>query len=458
MMNDTTAKTPLSTQLLWSSGSIASGAIFNAMALFALYFMTSVLGISAGLAGTLLLVTKLYDAVTDPIMGSISDRTIHRWGPRRPYVLYGAIAMGLSFALFFNLPSLDGAMLLIATVVALLLYSTCYTVFAVPYLAMPPSVAPTYDARAQLMSFRVAFLIVGVLIGSVGGPKIVEFGGDGADGFALLGICIGALATVAGLVAFFGTTNVTETIETQEGPSGGLLRGAHAAMGNVVAVFANAPFRLLTIVKLLQLAVLAVALACTPYFFSLVLERSTGDIGKYLSVFSLTGLVSLIFWRFAIARFGKRNIYIFSIAGYGVGMLSWLLWQPGEAEVFFYLRAAIIGCLSNGTLLCALSLLPDTMEYDQLASGENRGGVMSGVFTTVEKLAGAVGPFIVGIALQASGLIPGAAPEAQPDSAVNAVHLSFALVPAILCFAAIPVLWRYRLGASELVAMREASR
>lgn len=427
------------------------------MAIFALFYMTSALGISPGLAGTLLLATKLYDAVTDPLMGSISDRTQHRLGPRRPYVLIGSITMGLSFAAFFNLPELSGNTLVVVTTLALLLYSTCYTIFAVPYLAMPPTVAPSYDARAQLMTFRVAFLIIGVFVGAVGGPKLVELGGSGASGFGLLGIVIGAIATLAGLGAFFGTRGVQEPID-QVDASQPFTAGAKAAFKNVAAVFRNAPFRLLTLVKLLQLAVLAVALASTPYFFSLVLGRSPGDIALYLMTFSLTGLASLVGWRFAIAKYGKRNIYIISIAIYAVGMASWFLWQPGEPEMFFYMRAAIIGIVSNGTLLCALSLLPDTMEYDQLASGQNRSGVMSGVFTTVEKIAGAFGPFIVGIALEFSGLIAGASPQAQPDSAVLAVHISFSLVPAVLCLAAIPVLWRYKLGPDELQAMRESNR
>ncbi len=443
----------LRVQLLWSSGSIASGAVFNAMAIFALYFMNNVLGIAAGLAGTLLFATKLYDAVTDPIMGSISDRTRHRWGPRRPYVLIGSVAMGLSFALFFSLPQLPGLAMLAAVVLALIVYSTSYTIFAVPYLAMPPTVASTYDSRAQLMTFRVMFLIFGVLIGSVGGPKIVELAGGDAAGYRALGVAIGALATLAGLAAFFGTSGVAERIEDR--PRVGFWRGSLVALGNMVSVFRHAPFRLLTIVKLLQLAVLAVALACTPYFFSLVLERSTGDIAYYLFTFSLTGLVSLVFWRFAIARWGKRNIYVISIAGYGLGMASWFLWQPGEPDLYFYLRAAVIGVLSNGTLLCALSMLPDTMEYDQLASGENRSGVMSGVFTTVEKISGATGPLIVGIALQIAGLIPGAESSAQPESAVQMVHAIFSLAPAILCFAAIPFLLRYRLDERDLQVMRE---
>ncbi|MEM8983351.1 MAG: MFS transporter [Pseudomonadota bacterium] len=446
----------LGTQVLWSAGSIASGAVFNAMALFALFFMTSVLGISPALAGTLLLVTKLYDAVTDPVMGAISDRTQHRWGPRRPWILLGSVLLGASFALFFALPAVDGVAQIVFVVVALLVYSTAYTVYTVPYLAMPPTVAPTYDSRAQLMSYRVAFLIFGVLLGSVGGPKVVEWAGGDVAGYRALGVAIGGLATACGLLAFWGTRGVSEAI-TRAASSQGFSHAVRSGLANVIHVFANAPFRQLTIVKLLQLAVLAVVLACTPYFFSLVLNRATGEISYYLATFSLSGLLSLVAWRFVIARYGKRNTYIVSIAGYGLGMASWFLWQPGEPDVFFYLRAALIGILSNGTLLCALSLLPDTMEYDQLASGENRSGVMSGVFTTVEKVSSALGPFIVGIALQAAGLVAGADASAQPDSAVRAVHGIFSLVPAVLCFAAIPVLLAYRLDEQALVRMRASA-
>ena len=137
--------------------------------------------------------------------------------------------------------------------------------------------------------------------------------------------------------------------------------------------------------KLLQLAVLALVLTCTPYFFKYVLERSTTDISLYLGVFSVAGLLSVPFWRWVIGRYGKRDTYMLSIVLYGAGMASWFVWQAGEPEFWFYARATVLGVLSNGTLLCALSLLPDTMEYDKLKSGESREGIMSGAFTTIEK-------------------------------------------------------------------------
>lgn len=440
-------------ELLWATGSLATGSVYNAMALFSLFYMTQILGIGPGIAGTLLLITKIYDAVTDPIMGALSDRTSHRWGPRRPYLLLGAILLGLSFAAFFNAPELSGTTLVGLTVVLLLLQSTGYTVFAVPYLAMAPDIAQEYDARTRLMSIRVIFLILGVMLGSVLGPIIVDLGDTPRLGYAALGSALGALVVICGLAAFFGTRGVTSVELSTD--RGSILAGS---LRDAIAVFSFQPFRLLTIIKLLQLAVLALMLACFPYFFQFVLQRPPADIGKYLLFFSVSGLISIPAWRLMIGRFGKRNVYMTSLVGYAVGLLSWWLWQPGEPEFLFYLRAIILGILSNGTLLCALSLLPDTMEYDRLKSRTNREGVMSGVFTTVEKISGALGPFVIGILLQSMGLIAGVeSAQEQPASAITAIHLGVSVVPALFCLACLPFLYRYRLDRVTLTRMRDSA-
>lgn len=440
-------------ELLWATGSLATGAVYNAMALFSLFYMTQILGIKPGVAGTLLLVTKAYDALTDPIMGALSDRTSHRWGPRRPYLLLGSVLLGLSFAAFFNAPEISGSALIGLTVLLLLLQSTGYTVFAVPYLAMAPDIARDYDSRTRLMSLRVVFLIIGVMIGSVLGPVIVDMGDTPRLGYALLGSSLGVLVVICGLAAFFGTKRV-RSLELSTG-RGSVLSGS---LRDAIAVFGFQPFRLLTIIKLLQLVVLALALACFPYFFQLVLQRPPADIGKYLLFFSLSGLVSIPAWRLIIGRFGKRDVYMVAILGYGVGLLSWWLWQPGESDIFFYARAIVLGILSNGTLLCALSLLPDTMEYDRLKSRQNREGVMSGVFTTVEKISGALGPFVIGVLLQSMGLLAGVEKATeQPASALTAIHLGVSVVPALFCFACLPFLYRYRLDSRTLTEMRDTA-
>ena len=169
----------LAAKLMWASGSFGTGALFNAMALFALFYMTNFLGLSPALSGTILLVARVYDGVIDPLIGAVSDRTRHRWGPRRLYLLIGALALGGSFALFFNLARLgvDGAASALLVTAALLLYSTAYSLFTIPYLAMPPDIAPDYQARTKLMSYRVFFLLAGVMAGSAGAPVLIKLSG-----------------------------------------------------------------------------------------------------------------------------------------------------------------------------------------------------------------------------------------------------------------------------------------
>jgi GPH family glycoside/pentoside/hexuronide:cation symporter len=451
----------LSASVSWAAGSVATATISNAMSLFGLFYLSSIAGLEVGVAGILIFVSKLYDAFTDPIMGGLSDRTMHRLGRRRVYVGVGAILTGGALALFFGIGGMAQGLNVVSALLLLIVLSTSYTVFSVPYLAMPPDLAPEYDSRTRLMSMRVFFLMMGVLLGAVGGPLIVSAFGEGTKGFAFLGLILGAVVTMFGLIAFFGTRGADPVAPPSAGSGRHSLRDLFITpFINLIAVLGNKPFRLLTIVKLLQLAVLATALACTPYFFSMVLERNQADIGKYLGTFTIVGILVLPLLRFVVKWLGKRNAFILLLLGYGSVMASWFLWQEGEAELFFYLRAVLLGTFSTGTLLCALALLPDTMEYDRLVSGTSREGVMSGVFTLVEKVSGAVGPLLVGLLLQSQGLIVaerGMVVE-QPESVLLAIKVGMSLVPAAITFSCIPFLLFYDLDEAELARIRSDFR
>lgn len=451
-------KATLGGELAWASGSFATGALFNGMALFALFFMTTFLGIEPAVAGTIILVTRIYDGIIDPVIGAVSDRTNHRWGPRRIYLLIGAIGLGASFALFFNQPVLDSTSAAIATTLILMLYSTAYSVFTIPYLAMPPEIAPSYDGRTRLMSYRVFFLMAGVLGGSVGAPFLVSATGGDLTGYQAMGAILGGLAFVLCLFVFFAAAWLPRTERPASPKAESMAKLIASPFVDCAKVFGNAPFRLLTLVKLCQLGVLSTVLACSPYFFTYVLEMGQAQVGQYFAFFGISGILSIPAFRWVIKKFGKRESYITLIILYGLGLASWYLWTPGEAAYLSTVRAIFIGTCSTGTLLCALAMLPDTMEYDRLQSGESREGVMSGVFTFVENVAGALGPFLVGLLLQANGLIQSQDPNVeQPAAVLEAVQWGFSLIPALLCLIAIPFLVRYRLNAKQLQDMRGES-
>ena len=131
-------------------------------------------------------------------------------------------------------------------------------------------------------------------------------------------------------------------------------------------------------------------------------------------------------------------------------------WTPSEPAIFFFARAVLIGIVSTGTLFCALALLPDTMEYDRLISGQSREGTISGVFTLVEKVSSAFGPLLVGVMLQATGLIMSQDPSTvQPEQALTAIHLAASVIPALVTLLCIAVLFKYRLTAQMLEEQKD---
>ncbi|XUU60788.1 MFS transporter [Erythrobacter sp. HA6-11] len=444
-------------QIVWASGSFATGALFNAMALFALFFMTNVLGIAPAVAGTIILVARIYDGIIDPLIGSLSDRTKHRWGPRRIYLLIGAIGLGLTFIAFFNLSLLGvaGTEAGFLVTVLLLLYSTAYSIFTIPYVAMPPEIAPGYDERTRLMSFRVFFQLAGVMAGSVGAPALIAMSGGDQGGYGLMGLILGLAATALCVLVFVGAAWLPQSERPEKPEKLDATALLISPFADIARVISNAPFRQLMLVKLCQLAVLSTVLACTPYFFGYVLELGQAEIGAFYGAFGVAGIVSVPIYRWLIARFGKRRCYLVLIILYALSLSSWIVWTPDENTAFFFVRAVLIGSFSTGTLLCALAMLPDTMEYDRLKSGEAREGIMSGAWTFIENVAGALGPFIVGLLLQANGLIQSQDPNVQqPPEVLQAVLWGASIIPATFCVIAIPLLLRYRLDEPMLKEMR----
>ena len=298
--------------------------------------------------------------------------------------------------------------------------------------------------------------MMGVLVGAVIAPKLVELPG----GYRLMGIIIGSIVVVAGGIAFLGIRKFDATLPLPEPTQESFVQMALKSASQFMSVFETKPFTVLTLVKLLQFVVLATVLASFPYFFTFVLRKSFAEFGTYMGLFSVSGIIAIPFIRLIIGAMGKRSAYVGFLTLYAIGLLSWYFWTPSEPEIFFYARAVLIGVVSIGTLFCALALLPDTMEYDRLISGQSREGTISGVFTLVEKVASAFGPLLVGLILQATGLITSKNPlsdtlTVQPDQALTAIRLAASVIPALITLLCIAVLLKYRLTAQMLADLKQ---
>ncbi|MCB0753074.1 MAG: MFS transporter, partial [Ignavibacteriae bacterium] len=166
-MSQVFEKLTLKEKIGYSVGDTASNLFFQTFILFMLYFYTDVFGISAAAVGTMFLVTRIWDAVNDPIMGMIADRTNSRWGKFRPYLLFVAVPFGIIGVLTFTTPDFDPNGKLIYAYVTYTLMMMFYTAINVPYSALMAVITPNSMERTVLSSFRfVAAFMGGVIVQS----------------------------------------------------------------------------------------------------------------------------------------------------------------------------------------------------------------------------------------------------------------------------------------------------
>lgn len=262
----------------WAVGTLGASVLLNSFNVATLFFLITVLQIEPLIAGAMITGSKLYDAVTDPVMGFISDRTRSRWGRRRPYLLLGGICSGIAFAWLFALPAGDGSMShLLLVITALVLLSTGYTIFNVPYLAMPAEMITDYHQRSVLMSYRVFLIALGTFIGVAGTPALVAYfqhdlGQPALDAYQNMGMIMGVLIGIPMMATFFGT---------RHGASTNRVPFSMPLSVRLKLLWSNRPFVMYLGIKLAGLFALACIMSTQFFLVVYVLERSVAVVALF---------------------------------------------------------------------------------------------------------------------------------------------------------------------------------
>ncbi len=434
----------------FGTGALGMAIVLNTPAGILAPFMTNFLGIGAGTVATLLLASKLYDVITDPLMGVISDRTRSRWGRRRPYLLLGGIVSAAGFFLAFNPPAFAGQTQLIVFMLgALLLTYTGYTIFNIPYLAMPAEMTNSYHVRTSLMAHRIAFVNVGGLI-AVSSFALVEWLGNDRSAHGTMGWIFAAIVVLACVYCFFGTQPARQTAMEKQKYSIGM---------QIKTAFGNRPLIILLGAKLCQLLGLAAASVTGVYFKVVILGLSYTLTTVYLVTITLVIMACIPLWSMASRKYGKRAIYMVCTAGYALATASWLFATAADPLYYIFVRAVFLGIFGSGVLVMGPALLPDAVEWDYLRTGMRREATMSAFYTTVEKLSFTIGPALALYILSAFGYQAGTEgmQVEQPESAITAIYIGAGLVPAGLYALSLIFLFKYDLTEEKLVEARKRS-
>lgn len=412
---------PTSQVVAYGSGDLAFNLYFTFCSLFLLYFYTDVLGLSASIAGLIIMVALVWEGITDPAMGVIASRTRSRFGSYRPYLLYGAPVLALIFIATFLPLELSGNALAVFCLVTHVLFRTAYTVVNIPFVALSARMSSDSLTRSRLAGARMMFAILtGLLLAAATLPLVGRFGG-GREGFLWVTILYAGIATLVLLNCFARTREAIG--ETPD---------AHPTFGAMLAaVRSNRVFLLLlgaTLVGSIGYTMGGKALLYYMKYYA----GSEETITVGLTVSLTAAALSMLVWVKVTQRTSKRTAWLSGIAiGATANILIFAL--APKAGPLLYGLLALNGIGSAAFVLTFWSMLPDTVEVGEWQTGLRAEGALVGFLAFTQKAALGVGTGLIGILLDAIGYVPNA--EQTPE-ALTSIRALTGLAPAALAICA----------------------
>jgi GPH family glycoside/pentoside/hexuronide:cation symporter len=331
---------------------------------------------------------------------------------------------------------------------ALIVYSTGYSLFAIPYIAMVGEMTDGFHERTRLMSYRTFFVGVGQISGSAGAAALVKYLGGGATAYAWMGAAAAAVIFTAMLVTFVGTASARQRPVSAHKPQ--------PRMEQVRSLFANRPFVTLMGAKITQYLAISTVATTKLLFFLNVL--GIGYAGLISATFAqgVTQIATVPLWAILSRRIGKKNAYLLAILLLAAAYGSWIIAEPGISELEIWIRGALQGVAAAGTTLISISMLPDVMEYDRRLHGVGREGVFSSIYAMFEKLSFAIAPGLVGLMLASAGYVAttGGRIVQQSEATITALYAGAAIIPLALAMLSFVIMLFYRLEEKDLEAVR----
>lgn len=449
--NSSTDTAPLSfkEKVGYGLGDMASNFYMGFFGLFLLYYYTDVFGISPAGAATMLLVTKVVDAISDPAMGLIADRTTSRWGKYRPYLLWVAVPYALLGYLLFLGPEFSDTGKLIYAYVTYTLVMLAYTAINVPYSALLAVISPVAEERTKATQFRFIFASLGTLCVGAFTPSLVNWlgAGDEVAGFRLTIVLFAVLSVLIFWITFASTreriqpaahhSSVREDFST-------LLQNISwiVLVGTGILVVIGLIARFASIVFYAKYYLLDDDSLVFLIWNRTAFLTSCGLIGQLIGAL-LTPMLA--------ARFEKRHLMIAMNLLHALLLGLCFVVPPEQFGLIVIVHS--LGIFTFGVVITLLfSMYTDCAEYGDWRTGKNTAGLTVSASMFSLKFGSAVGGALPGFMLAWFGFI---ANEVQTDSAITGIRLMFNVLPAVFFVAAGLLMMFYRIDRQTLTQVEK---
>lgn len=416
-------------------GDTGANFIFQTMVVFQLSFYTDTFGITAAAAGTLFIAVRVWDAIFDPIMGIIADRTQTRWGKFRPWILWTAVPFGLLGMAAFMTPGFAPPGKLIYAYVTYILLMMVYSANNLPYSALTGVMTGDIADRTRLSSYRFVFAMLGAfVVQGLALPMVRYFGqGNNAKGYQ---ITMGILSTLAVACFFITFLTIKERIQPDPGQKSEIRR-------DFADLAKNGPWITLFVLTVLIFVGYTMRGGVMVYYFKYYVRRE-----DLFSLFNVCGLgasvAGIVLCTPLSLRFGKRKVYIAGLFLTVVIQSLFLVLPPGAVGMAFTLE--IIRQLAYGTTVPLLwTMMADVADYAEWKTGRRATGIVFSALVFGLKVGLGLGGGIGGWLLSLYGYVPNAV---QPAHALLGIRMTASVFPAIPYFLGVVCLFFYQIDTA----------
>lgn len=415
-------------------GDMSSSMFWKLFGSYLMIFYTDVFGLPAAVVGTMFLITRLWDSVSDPLMGLIADRTNTRHGKFRPYILWGAIPFGIIGVLTFTTPDLDLRGKIIYAYITYTLMMTAYTVVNVPYASLLGVMSPNSSDRNILSSFRMAFAYIGSFFALLMFMPMVNFFSERITGNKSVEhgwIMAVAVFSVICIILFFLTFGLTrERVKP--------IRTQSKASEDLKDLMRNKPWWLLLGAGVAALIFNSIRDGATVYYFKYYIqEESIRNIslfnfsfvlsGLYLAIGQIANLVGVILSAPLSNKIGKKNTYIGSMAIATILSVIFF-WISKENLIWIFIFQVLISICAGSIFPLLWSMYADCADYSEYKTGNRATGLIFSSSSMSQKLGWAIGSALTGWLLAYFGF---QANTAQNPETIQGIKMFMSLLPAI---------------------------